>query len=118
MGARKSRLCIGRTSSAPVTEYDSQEEAQRGADHARLAYGRDLVPYICNRCQLWHLAPRTRQTPSTTCAYCTGADGRPKEAYTTELAAERRAEILRTEKGVFLRTYPCEFRQGWHLTKG
>jgi hypothetical protein len=118
MGTRKSILCIGKTSGAPVTEYDSQMEAQHGADHVRTTYGNDLVPYQCTRCQRWHLAPRNRKTPSTTCAHCTGADGRPKEAYATEHDAERRAEILRAERSVFLRAYPCPYGEGWHLTKG
>lgn len=117
MGSRKSTLCLGKTSRMPVTEYDSQEEAQDGAEHAQMAYGNDLVPYHCNRCQLWHLAPKNRQTPSTTCHHCTGSDGRPKEAYPSEQIAQRRAEILGSERGVFLRAYPCEYGQGWHLTK-
>lgn len=118
MGSRKSTICIGKTSGQSVTEYDSEYEANDGAAHARLAYGHDLVPYLCNRCDLWHLAPRSRQTPSTTCRHCTGADGRLKEAYGTEQDAERRAEILRAERGIRLRAYPCEYGQGWHLTKG
>lgn len=117
MGSRKSTLCIGKTSGQPVTEYDSEYEAHDGAAHARLAYGQDLVPYLCNRCHLWHLAPRSRQTPSTTCGHCTGADGRRKEAYASELDANRRAAILRAERGIVLRAYPCEYGQGWHLTK-
>lgn len=117
MGFRKSTTCTGKTSRQPVTEYDSEYEASAGAAHASLAYGQDLVPYQCNRCHLWHLAPRSRQTPSKTCGHCTGADGRPKEAYATERDAERRAEILRAERGLFLRAYPCEYGQGWHLTK-
>jgi len=117
MGSRKSVTCIGKTSRTPVTEYDCQEDAQNGANHARLAYGTDLVPYQCSQCRLWHLAPRSRQTPSTTCHYCNGGDGRPKESYASEQDADRRAAILRTERGISLRSYPCEYGQGWHLTK-
>ncbi|MBL9044715.1 MAG: hypothetical protein JNM83_24100 [Myxococcales bacterium] len=117
MSFRKSATCVGKASGQPVTEYDSEYEAHDGAAHARLASGQDLVPYLCGRCRLWHLAPRSRQTPSTTCGHCTGADGKPKEAYATERDAERRAEILRAERGVHLRAYPCHYGQGWHLTK-
>lgn len=117
MGSRKSTICIGKTTGKPVTEYDSERQAQDGATHARLAYGHDLVPYLCIRCHRWHLAPRSRQTPSTTCSHCTGADGRPKEAYATQRDAERRAELLHVERGILLRAYPCEHGQGWHLTK-
>lgn len=118
MGHRKSAQCIGKTSGVPVTEYPSEAEALHGAEHARAAYQKDLVPYRCNRCSFWHLAPRSRQTPSTTCGHCTGADGRKKEAYATEQAAETRAAILGSERGLHLRAYLCEYGQGWHLTKG
>lgn len=117
MGFRKSMTCIGKASGQPVTEYDSEYEAHDGAAHAQLAYGQDLIPYMCGRCQLWHLAPRSRQTPSSTCGHCTGADGKPKESYANERDAARRAEILRTERGIHLRAYPCAYGQGWHLTK-
>ena len=118
MGFRKSTICIGKTTRAPVTEYDSAEEARQSAEHSRLARGMDLVSYQCDRCQLWHLAPKNRQTPSTTCHYCRGADGRAKEAYASEQDAERRAAILRSERGISLRAYACQYGQGWHLTKG
>lgn len=117
MGFRKSTSCIGKTSQAPVTEYDSQDEAQAGAEHARVAYGRDLQPYLCDRCQFWHLAPGNRRTPSRTCPFCRGADGVPKEAYETEQDALRRAQILHQERNILLRAYPCKSGQGWHLTK-
>lgn len=117
MGSRKSTQCIGKTSGQPVTEYDSETEALAGAEHARLAYQNDLVPYRCNKCGFWHTAPRSRQTPSTTCYHCTGADGRQKEAYASEQAAETRAAILGREQGIYLRAYVCEYGQGWHLTK-
>ncbi len=117
MSTRKSTSCIGKAIGAPVTEYDSRDEAQAGADHARITYGRDLEPYQCSHCDLWHLAPGDRRTPSTTCPYCRGADGTPKESYVNEQDAMRRAAILREEQGIVLRAYPCPHGQGWHLTK-
>jgi hypothetical protein len=117
MGFRKSTICIGKKSRQPVTEYDSQAEAQDGADHARLIHQSNLLPYRCDRCRLWHLAPKNRHTPSTTCHFCTGGNRRPKAAYATEEVARRRAEILGLERGIFLRAYLCRYGQGWHLTK-
>lgn len=117
MGFRKSTTCIGKTSRQPVIEYDTEREAHDGAAHVHGAHGKDLVPYRCGKCHRWHLAPRNRQTPSTTCGHCTGKDGRAKAAYATAQDAERRAEILRAERGVHLRAYPCDYGQGWHLTK-
>lgn len=118
MGSRKSFTCVGKTSGLPVTEYDSLEEAWDGAEYASAAHQNELVPYQCNRCQLFHLAPKNRQTPSRTCHSCAGADGRPKEAYASLQDAQRRADILRSERGIFLRAYQCDYGSGWHLTKG
>ena len=116
--AIKSETCIGKTSGKPLTEYVSEREAQEGADHAQSRYGRKLVPYQCDACGLWHLAPQNRQTPSTKSPVCTGADGKPKDSYRNENEAQRRADILRREQGAGLRVYACEDGHGWHLTKG
>jgi len=113
----KSETCIGKTSGKPLTEYPSKQEAQEGADHARSRYGHKLVPYQCDTCGLWHLAPENRQTPSTKCPVCTGADGKPKDSYRSQSEAQRRADILRREQGAELRVYACEHKHGWHLTK-
>lgn len=118
MASRKSASCFGRVSGKPLTEYDSQGDAERGAEHARAAYGRDLVTYACQRCGRWHLAPADRQTPSTTCYGCRGRNGRAKAAYETYEDADRRASILATEEGVYLQPYACPYGSGWHLTKG
>lgn len=118
MGFRKSTQCVGKGSGQYLMEYDCFEDAQAGADHAQARYGSASVSYPCHRCGLWHLAPRDRQTPSTPCSYCQGADGKPKDAYDTAQNAERRADILYRERGVSLRVYECPHGQGWHLTKG
>lgn len=115
--SRKSDVCMGRVSGKPLTEYGSQYEAQQGADHAEMKYGRRLVPYACSRCGLWHLSPADRQTPSEPCGACFGRDGRNKATYGSRTDAERRAEILRDDQGVQLRAYVCPSGRGWHLTK-
>ena len=114
--AGKSSTCVGKVSRAPLTEYDSRDEALDGAEYVLSAHGKRMTPYRCSRCGLWHLAPNDRQTPSRECQYCCGRDGRPKATYETQEAAERRAEILERERGVYLRAYPCS-GGGWHLTK-
>ena len=113
----KSATCIGKTSDKPLTEYQSKREAEEGADHARSKYGRKLTPYQCDTCDLWHLAPQNRQTPSSKCPVCTGANGKPKDSYRNQTEAKRRADILRREQGAELRVYACEHGHGWHLTK-
>ena len=114
----KSHTCIGKSSGKPLTEYESQRDAQEGADHARQAYGRKMAPYQCDTCGMWHLAAENRQTPSTKCPVCTGSDGKRKDTYRNESEAQRRADILRKEQGAELRVYACEKGHGWHLTKG
>jgi hypothetical protein len=114
----KSETCVGRVSGKPLTEYDSEAEARDGADHARQRYGRSLVPYECDTCGKWHLSPASRQTPSSACPVCRGADGKAKESYRNEREARRRASIIRGEQGADLQVYACEHGHGWHLTSG
>lgn len=113
----KSETCVGTTSGKPLTEYDDETEAREGAEHAKGRFGRDLVPYACDTCGKWHLSPANRQTPSSKCPMCRGANGQAKESYRNEAEALRRASILRGEQGADLRVYPCEHGHGWHLTR-
>jgi hypothetical protein len=112
----KSRTCTGAVSKAPLTEYASEDEACAGADYAFERHGSAMVPYLCDRCHCWHLSPHDRQTRASTCTACVGRDGRPKARYDSKEAAVRRLEILRQERHVSLRVYPCP-HGGWHLTK-
>ncbi len=114
----KSTTCFGKETGKPVTVYRSESEARSGAEHVRLAYGNEMVTYRCDRCDLWHLAPADRQTESARdgCS-CRARNGQPKTLYFSEDAAERRAEILREEEGVYLKVYGCPQRAGFHLTK-
>lgn len=114
---QKSTTCFGTKSGKPLTEYDSEQEAQQGANHANKTYGQNLVPYSCDTCGLWHLALGNRQTPSKPCRHCTGTDGQFKEAYESQADAQKRANILHSEQGVVLSVYACEHGNGWHLTK-
>lgn len=112
----KSDTCFGKKTGKPLTEYDSQAEAQEGANYANKTYRQNLIPYACDTCGKWHLSPQNRQTPSEPCPNCTSQDGQPKESYRTQKEAQRRASILKREQGVTLQIYPCEFGNGWHLT--
>ena len=114
----KSKTCIGKATRKPLTEYETEREAQEGADHAQMKYGRELLPYRCDTCGAWHLAPKSRRTPSNKCPLCTGTDGKLKDSYRNQAEAQRRADILRKEQGAELRVYACEHDYGWHLTKG
>jgi hypothetical protein len=114
---RKSKTCTGNKTGKPLTEYDTESEARETALYASAEYKRNLTPYLCQTCNKWHLSPANRQTPSKKCAFCAGSDGQSKDAYATEQDAKRRAAIIRKESGVSLRTYACQYGNGWHLTK-
>ena len=113
----KSETCIGKMTGKPLTEYDSLQEAEEGADYAKKTYRSNFVPYRCETCGMWHLSPKGRQTPSEKCPFCKGANGQAKDAYRNQREAQRRADILRKEQGVSLKVYACEHSNAWHLTR-
>ena len=113
----KSDTCTGKKTGKPLTEYVSLEDAEAGAEHANATYKRNLVPYHCEVCGKWHLSPKERQTPSTKCPFCKGANGQAKDAYRSQKEARRRADILKKEQGVALKVYACEHSDTWHLTR-
>ena len=113
----KSQTCVGKATGKPLTEYDSLAEAEEGAAYAKKHYKSSLIPYACETCGKWHLSPKSRQTPSEKCRFCTGANGQAKEAYESRKDAQRRADILRREQGVSLKVYACEYSDKWHLTR-
>lgn len=117
MSFSKSATCIGRVSGKPLTAYSSRSAADDGAAYARTKFGNAMTPYHCERCREWHLAPAARQTPGEPCGSCVGRDREPKIAYESYEYAERRAEILVRERGVWLKVYACPSGGGWHLTK-
>ncbi|TKB03365.1 hypothetical protein E5672_10010 [Alteromonas portus] len=113
----KSETCFGKVSGKPLTQYYDEAEAQGAADYCKEHYDNDLIPYQCAKCDLWHLSPKSRQTPSQKCSRCIGGYGVEKESYRTKLEARKRANIIYDEQGVILRVYKCKYGNGWHLTK-
>lgn len=115
--AHKSASCYGKATGEPLTAYPTEQHALEGAAWARARSGLRLDPYHCHACGQWHLAPRDRHTPSVKCA-CLGASGEPKSLFASREHAQRRANILKRERGVSMSVYPCELGLGWHLTRG
>lgn len=113
----KSETCFGKASGQPLSCYDSEYDAQQAAEYANEHYENNLSPYKCHKCEFWHLSPKSRMTPSTTCHWCTGGDGNFKASYRTEREANARADIIYQEQGIVLKVYQCEYGAGWHLTK-
>ena len=60
---KKSTTCVGKQTKKPLTEYDTQQEAQDGSDYICKQYGGDLmIPYHCPTCSKWHLGKRIATT--------------------------------------------------------
>lgn len=112
----KSPSCLGKQTGKPLSAYSSEPEASDAANYIKDRYGNDMTPYRCSKCRLWHLSPKSRQTPSECCAYCRDSRGNGKDLYYTEASAQRRADILHKERGIHLRIYECPHMTGWHLT--
>ncbi|MDR1016469.1 MAG: hypothetical protein LBL67_03225 [Coriobacteriales bacterium] len=110
----KSKTCVGR-SGKPLTEYPSEAAARESARYLGGTHGK-MVPYQCQKCGKWHLSPASRVTPSSLSCGCTDSHGAPKRLYATRKAAERRAKIIRDERGQDLKVYPCPVADGYHLT--
>ena len=113
---RKSASCYGVLSGEPLTEYPNHEAALDGARYTKYRSGRRLGPYHCSKCGQWHLAPEERMIDITKCL-CVSASGEPKSLFKSERDAQRRADILRRERGADLGVYRCEYGWGWHLTR-
>ena len=93
-----------------LSPYPNHASAEQGALLALLKYKSRMVPYRCTHCSSWHLTPANRHTP---CHYCESCG---KQAYESEVCAERRARLLEQEKRTWLRVYECPHGDGWHLT--
>jgi hypothetical protein len=111
----KSSTCFRKDGKAK-TEYYTRMDAQEGAEYASQQNSISFVPYQCRECNFWHIAPKDRVTPSHTCEYCTGRNGKLKSLYSSQNVAQRRADILRQEERVYLEVYECPHQDGWHLT--
>jgi hypothetical protein len=113
----KSNTCIGVKTKKPLTAYYSQSSAQEAANFVKQNYNNSMLPYRCDKCDLWHIAPQDRHTPSEKCNRCTSANGASKDLYKNKNDAIKRAAILKNERGIKLTVYKCPRNFGWHLTK-
>lgn len=113
----KSSSCYGKETKQPLSVYQSEFLATEACQHIERTHHKQLTPYQCNTCGLWHLSPITRQTPSHKCQDCNDSHGNAKASYQSRSEAGLRADIIYKEEGVLLRVYPCPFGDGWHLTK-
>ncbi len=99
---KKSKTCRDKYGKF-LDEFNFESDAQDCANYMKRKLGRNFVPYRCEECGFWHLAPK--------CAGC----GKAKHLYDSQKDAERQAAKVLATKNVYLRIYKsCG---GWHLTK-
>ncbi len=113
----KSETCFSKSNGNALSVYSSSDEALNSATYTNNKYGRNLIPYQCDRCNLWHLSPKSRYTQSTECTICTDRNGSLKQLYISKRDAQKRANILFEENGILLNVYSCPHESGFHLTK-
>ena len=113
----KSETCFSNHDGKPLSFFASKSGALDSAKYAKKRYGRSLLPYQCDKCNLWHLSPKSRHTQSEECSYCTDKNGQLKQLYVSKNKAQKRADILFKEKAVLLDVYSCPHQNGFHLTK-
>jgi hypothetical protein len=112
----KSSTCYGVVTQEPLSVYTTKYYATNGALHAKARHGSKFHPYKCEACGFWHISPEERHTPSTVCEICTNADFTSKKSYESRVIAQRRADLVLSEKNTHLVVYPCPHGHGWHLT--
>lgn len=110
--------CVNTKTGKSRVSYSTEYEAELRAQELSLKYDGEQNPYRCNDCGQWHLSPKSRQTPSKECSYCTDSYGNPKQLYFKKGGAHKRADIIEAEGGPYLDVYECPIQSGWHLTKG
>lgn len=126
---RKSITCDGQKSGKPLTEYDSFEDAQKGAEYVLELHNNVSHPYRCPTCPSWHLAPRNRRnnkrndvpsgaSSSSERAGCTCDDkisGKPVTKYHSfEDAQEYAAYALGSYESP-MSPYECSTCHYWYL---
>ncbi|HHD78324.1 MAG TPA: hypothetical protein ENK98_01595 [Epsilonproteobacteria bacterium] len=57
--------------------------------------------------------PIYEATENVVCT-CTDSNGNPKYLYTSQ----KEIEYILSSKSINLKSYPCPYEKGWHLTKG
>ncbi|MCH5293560.1 MAG: hypothetical protein J1E07_07510 [Treponema sp.] len=111
----KSITCFSKSGN-PLSVFMTEREAQGSADYER-GQGRNLYPYQCKKCGLWHLAPEESRVDfrENACS-CTDSRGNGKRLYATREDAEKAMETSEEARNVSLSVYPCPDGGGWHLT--
>lgn len=98
----KSDTCFGKSGN-PLSVFETELEAQGSADYER-GQGRNLYPYQCKKCGLWHLAPEESRVDfrENACS-CTDSRGDGKHLYATREDAKKAMETSEEARDVRVR---------------
>jgi hypothetical protein len=108
--------CVQLDSGRPMLTFYSKADARRHAKKYKKKH-RKLVPYLCVRCDKWHLRTRSNDEYYRVCS-CRDHRGYLKRAYLDHNEVEVVCEKLNAKAGrKVVEIYDCiEYYDVWHLT--
>ena len=113
---KKSETCFSKNGN-PRSEFETEEEALRCAEHEKYVRGTDFYPYHCKTCGKYHLATEeSRINVKHNACSCSDSNGRSKSLYLTREDAEKVAEQRENDGSQKLHIYECPYTMGYHLT--
>lgn len=111
--------CISKSTGKALSAYETKKEAKKSAKYTKKTHKLKLYVYKCEKCGLYHLAPKDSKisVKKNACA-CRDSNGQPKALYRTKKDAMKQLEKSQKEQKIKLRVYKCphKFWFGWHLT--
>ena len=110
-----SSTCYGKISGKPLTQYDCYYKAMCAAAYVSEEHGKEMDPYQCEQCGLWHLSPIDRNVSHSSSCYGK-ISGKALTQYDCYYKAMCAAAYVSEEHGKEMVSYKCERCQLWHLT--
>ena len=112
----KSTTCYSKEGN-PLTEFRTLEDAQQCASYEKKVRNKDLIPYKCSKCYLYHLAPADSvvDVRKAVCS-CQDSHGRSKDLYMTYDDALKVKQLRESRGSEELFIYECPECFGFHLS--
>lgn len=116
--SKRSKTCTNREGGYRM-EYDTEDYALRGANHAQKNHGGGhLSAYLCSSCGKWHIGSIETGTQSFTgrkSTTCTNKKGGYRMEYDTEEEAKGGVNYTRERYGRDVLAYLCSSCDKWHI---
>ncbi len=108
---------MGKSSGKPLSAFDKKRDARKEGRRVRKTYHQWMYVYRCEKCDKFHLAPRSGKirVKHNACS-CTDSKGASKALYMNWRSARKQLKKSQQEQNIKLRIYRCPERHGWHLT--